>query len=104
MLDGLKQYAADNPQISLGDLHARAHEFVGLASEGSPLDWIEKISTETEVLFLQAQVDDITPGEHAEEARRRFRRAPTFELFRTEHSFIENRPAVKQRLSAFFSP
>ena len=96
-------YAKEYPHLTLGNPQVRASEMMSIRSESSIHEWIGKIPETVEVLFLQATGDQITPLKAAEEALRHFKGRPVFELVATDHSFVENRPQLTERIAHFMS-
>ena len=93
----------NNPGIQIGTASERGAEFETFGTSTPPDRLIRSVTPETEVLFLQAREDDVTPTSIALEKVKLFEKFPTFELVDTDHSFILNRERITKRISNFLA-
>lgn len=85
---GFAEERLKHPSLSFGTVDDLAEDFDELAATVDVRGAIAAIPAETEVLFLQADGDPITPTSSAELMLKSFKRAPEFKLVNVDHSFL----------------
>lgn len=100
-LEGLKGYKNDHPELNFADIDLMLGELASLKTENSSYDLIDDLPETIDVLFLQAKNDPVTLDQNALKALEIFKRPPIFEFVATDHSFVEDRPRLAQRIAEF---
>ncbi len=101
---GFSEIQKENLQLALGDMRALVRDFCDIGKRHVTDQLLAQLSPHTETLFLQAQVDQLTPAEIAIQKKALFPRPPSFELVANDHSFLSDRPELAQRIGRFLGP
>lgn len=101
VVGGFAESREENPQIDFGDLDSLARDFCRIGRAHPSETLIAGVSPATEVLFLQARIDPITPADIAITKKGLFQHPPVFELTNNDHSFLSDRPELSSRIARF---
>lgn len=101
VLEGFAETREENPHIDFGDLRGLAHDFCETGRKYPSESLIAGVAPATEVLFLQARIDPITPADIAIKKKELFQHPPVFELTDNDHSFLSDRPELSKRIARF---
>lgn len=93
--------ARANPQVALLNADLLSQEFVHVSEKYPSESLIRSVPEATEILFLQAKNDLITPEGEALRMLKHFRRQPQFFLVDQDHSFLSNRQDLARQIATF---
>lgn len=98
---GFTELTKEHADLNLGNTSDLVRDFCLIGEKYPTASLIKGLSPATEVLFLQAKVDPLTPAEIAIKMKDLFPRPPIFELVDNDHSFLSDRPQLSQRIAKF---